>query len=112
MTTYNTTPLVRKERIGNFLWTIYTRSLPYQQQMLKDKLLQLSGGNEDKLWQTFLRYQTAPEKDSGFNADVIGIMVQVFCEEDIKVKFDKTDVEKLRIKADRIRLQEQQAKLF
>jgi hypothetical protein len=38
--------------------------------------------------------------------------VQVFCEDDIKAKHDKTDVEKLRIKADRIRLQEQQAKLF
>lgn len=112
MINYKLTPLVRKQRIGNFLWTVYTRSLPYQQQMLKDKLLEMSGGKEDKLWQTFLRNHTSPDKDSGFNAEIIGVMVQIFCEDEIKVKHQITDVDKLRLKVAKIELEEKQAKLF
>lgn len=93
--------LVRTRSIGNFLWRIYSRALPYQQLEFKNKLMLLSDGNEDKLWQSFMRVQTKPEKDEQFNAEIIGTMVQVFCETDIKTKYDLTDLEKLRLKHQR-----------
>jgi hypothetical protein len=100
--------MVRTRTIGNFLWHIYASAMPYQQAKFKQELLDLSSGNEDKMWQSFMRVQTAPDKQSGFSAEIVGVMVQVFCEDSIKVMFSLTDLQKLQKKYNELQLQKKQ----
>ncbi|MFY8034628.1 MAG: hypothetical protein ACOVMN_08915 [Flexibacteraceae bacterium] len=83
---------------GNFLWTIYTNAPRYKQIEFKSKLIEAGGQNQYTLWQSFNKIQTIEGKEDNFNAEIIGIMVQVMCENDIKLKFELTDLEKLKMK--------------
>jgi len=103
--------IVRTRQKGNFLWDIYSNALPYKQLEFKDKLLKKSDGNPFKLWQSFNRIQTDEEKSDNFNAQIIGEMVQVFCEIEIKQKLDLTDLEKLELKHKKLIEQQKQTKL-
>jgi len=83
---------------GNFLWTIYTNAPRYKQIEFKTKLIEAGGQNQYTLWQSFNKIQTLEGKEDNFNAEIVGIMVQVMCENEIKLKFELTDLEKLRMK--------------
>ncbi len=103
--------MIRTRINGNFLWEIFASALPSKQLEFKEELVKMSGGTPFKLWQSFNRIQTDVNKDDNFNSDIIGVMVQVFCETDIKVKFDLTDVQKLRLKYKNIQKAKQQTTL-
>lgn len=99
MTKATTPNTIATRRVnGNFLWTVYSNALRYKQLEFKQRLIDLSGGNEQTLWQSFNRVQTIEGKEDNFNAEIIGVMVQIFCENEIKVKFELTDLEKLKMK--------------
>ncbi len=98
--------MIRTRTTGNFLWDIFASALPSKQMEFKEKLVEMSGGTPFKLWQSFNRIQTDVNKDDNFNSDIIGVMVQVFCENEIKVKFELTDVQKLRLKHKMIKQQQ------
>lgn len=104
--------IVRTRQKGNFLWDIYSTALPYKQLEFKEKLVQKSNGSAFKLWQSFNRIQTDPEKKENFNAEIIGEMVQIFCEQEIKLKFELTDLEKLELKHTKLLQQQQQKEIF
>lgn len=94
--------MVRTRNTGNFLWDIYSNALPSQQMRFKEILLEKSNGNANKMWQSFMKIQSDIEKSDNFNAEIIGVMVQTFVEDEIKLKFDLTDLEKLKMKHKRI----------
>ncbi|MDI9878925.1 hypothetical protein [Flectobacillus longus] len=97
---------------GNFLWTVYINAPRYKQVEFKEKLIELSGGNEQTLWQSFNRVQTIETKNDNFNSEIVGLMVQTFCEDTIKMKYTLTDVEKIREKAKQIESTKSQINLF
>ena len=86
---------------GNFLWTIYANAPRHKQMEFKERLIE-AGGTAFSLWQSFNKIQSVAGKEDNFNAEIVGTMVQVFCEDAIKVKYNLTDLEKLRFKSEQI----------
>lgn len=87
--------MVRNRTKGNFLWHIYANADKAKQMLFKSKLFLSS--HDETLWNKFNRFQTLEEKVNGFDAEIIGIMVQCFVSDDIKKRADSTDLEKLKL---------------
>lgn len=102
--------MVRKRTTGNWLWKIYSTATQVKQLLFKTELLELREG-KDTLWNSFNRTETQENKLENFNAEVVGAMVKTLLDEEIKLKFQLTDLEKLKFKFRQIELQESQTVL-
>lgn len=78
---------------GNFLWYVFSNGLQWQQFLFKEKLVNEGGKS---LWDNFWRRQTAKEKETDFNAFVVGEMVKIFVDNKLIQRFDLSDIEKLK----------------
>ncbi len=86
---------------GNFLWTIYANAPRHKQMEFKERLIE-AGGTAFSLWQSFNKIQSVAGKEDNFNAEIVGNMVQIFCEDKIKLMYNLTDLEKLKLKNEQI----------
>lgn len=86
---------------GNFLWTIYANAPRHKQMEFKERLIE-AGGTAFSLWQSFNKIQSVAGKEDNFNAEIVGTMVQIFCEDKIKLMYNLTDLEKLKLKNEQI----------
>lgn len=87
--------MVRNRTKGNFLWHIYASSDKATQMLFKSKLFQSS--QDETLWNKFNRFQSVEGKHNGFDAEIIGVMVQCFASQEIKNRADFTDLQKLEL---------------
>lgn len=84
--------MTRKRTKGNFLFQLYYNAPVQTQLILKARLLECSPQH----WENFLRTQTAENKKSGFDAEIIGICALTLID-DVLIQNDtqKSDITKL-----------------
>lgn len=85
--------MVRNRTKGNFLFKVYCSADKAKQMLFKSKLYEAT--NDLTLWNKFNRFQSVEGKEDGFDAEIVGIMVQVFASEQVRKAHYMTDLEKL-----------------